>query len=597
MVRENNGTYRLSFSENAKDGTKMGCGSSEYILLFRKPQSNKTKSYADEPVINAKPLCRNDDDDLVPYDDDLPTEPGTGYSCARWQLDAHGFWRDSGNRLMAPDELAGLRIDDIRRMWLKHTRNAVYSFPEHVDLAEQMEKRGILPGEFMALEVANPGAPNVWDDITRMWTLNTEQGRKGWEQHVCLATGSLVLTDTGFKPIEDVVEGELVLTHKGRWRPVTASRSTGIRPVIDIRAQGVAALKLTGDHKLWVRKVRDMPGSMANSKKEAKGVTPDWIPAEDTVGSYVNLKLPPAISQDLSDIECWIIGRWLADGHVGTRGDFHVSIGKDKAIEFEKTAEGYFGPSRDGTALQYRLKGLSSQVINILRRCGRGASGKSLTIELISLPINEAKSVLDGYLSGDGHLNKDRNRICASSVSRGLLLGIAMLAQRVHGAVASVYAGRCAGSSVIEGRTVNTKQDWILSFDLPGESDRIKSFVLEDGAWKKVRSAKPAGEAETWCLRVDEDESFTAEGCIVKNCPLQIQIVDRLIERYSNPGDLVLDPFGGLGTVAYRAVTKGRRGYSIELNEQYWRDSVAYCRGAEQSVNQPTLFDFLEPVA
>ena len=76
-------------------------------------------------------------------------------------------------------------------------------------------------------------------------------------------------------------------------------------------------------------------------------------------------------------------------------------------------------------------------------------------------------------------------------------------------------------------------------------------------------------------------------------CPLQLDIVDRLIDRYSNAGDLVLDPFGGLGTVARNAVLKGRRGYSIELNEQYWRDSVAYCRSAELKVSQPTLFDLL----
>ena len=53
----------------------------------------------------------------------------------------------------------------------------------------------------------------------------------------------------------------------------------------------------------------------------------------------------------------------------------------------------------------------------------------------------------------------------------------------------------------------------------------------------------------------------------------------------------VLDPFGGLGTVAYCAVKMKRRGYSIELNEQYWRDSKAYCKAAEDEVLMPTLFD------
>ena len=77
-------------------------------------------------------------------------------------------------------------------------------------------------------------------------------------------------------------------------------------------------------------------------------------------------------------------------------------------------------------------------------------------------------------------------------------------------------------------------------------------------------------------------------------CPLQLDIVERLIERYSAKGELVLDPFGGLGTVAYSAVLKGRRGYSIELNEKYWKDSKSYCLGAEQQVTMPTLFDMEE---
>jgi hypothetical protein len=51
VVRENNQTYRLGWSEMCKDGTKMGVGSPEYILLLRKPQSDRSRGYADEPVV------------------------------------------------------------------------------------------------------------------------------------------------------------------------------------------------------------------------------------------------------------------------------------------------------------------------------------------------------------------------------------------------------------------------------------------------------------------------------------------------------------------------------------------------------------------
>src|SRR5690606_15624602 len=86
VVRENNQTYRLGYTEMCKDGTKMGVGSPEYVLLFHKPQTDRSRGYADEPVRKTK----------------------DSYSLARWQVDAHAFWRSSGNRLMTADELAAL---------------------------------------------------------------------------------------------------------------------------------------------------------------------------------------------------------------------------------------------------------------------------------------------------------------------------------------------------------------------------------------------------------------------------------------------------------------------------------------------------------
>lgn len=76
-------------------------------------------------------------------------------------------------------------------------------------------------------------------------------------------------------------------------------------------------------------------------------------------------------------------------------------------------------------------------------------------------------------------------------------------------------------------------------------------------------------------------------------CPLQLDIVERLIERYSNKGELVFDPFGGIGTVPYCAVKLGRRGLSTELNYDYWKDSLTYLREIEMEVEAPTLFDLM----
>lgn len=162
VVRENNQTYRLGWSEQCKDGTKMGIGSPEYILLLRKLPTDRSKAYADEPVRKSK--------------DD--------YSRARWQVDAHAFWRSSGNRLLRAEELAELGPDKLAKQYTEQSTREIYDHEAHVRLGEALERRGALPATFMAIA---PGShdPDVWHDVARMRTLNGEQARRAVELHIC----------------------------------------------------------------------------------------------------------------------------------------------------------------------------------------------------------------------------------------------------------------------------------------------------------------------------------------------------------------------------------------------------------------------------
>ncbi|EPL59905.1 DNA/RNA helicase [Stutzerimonas stutzeri B1SMN1] len=162
VVRENNQTYRLGWSEQCKDGTKMGVGSPEYILLLRKPQTDRSKGYADEPV-------RKDKSD---------------YTRARWQVDAHAFWRSSGNRQLTADELATLGPDKLAKAFTEYSLQNVYDYEFHIKIGEELEARGALPSTFMSLA---PGSHDndVWHDVNRMITLNGKQTQKGLQNHVC----------------------------------------------------------------------------------------------------------------------------------------------------------------------------------------------------------------------------------------------------------------------------------------------------------------------------------------------------------------------------------------------------------------------------
>ena len=162
VVRENNQTYRLGWSENSKDGTKMGVGSPEYVLLFRKPQTDRTRGYADDPV------CKSKED----------------YSRARWQVDAHAFWRSSGNRLLSAEEFKALTSGELGKAFRETSRGMIYDYGEHISLGEDFERRGRLPATYMAIA---PGSwhDDVWDDINRMLTLNGEQTHRGLQNHIC----------------------------------------------------------------------------------------------------------------------------------------------------------------------------------------------------------------------------------------------------------------------------------------------------------------------------------------------------------------------------------------------------------------------------
>ncbi len=182
VVRENSQTYRLGWSENAKDSTKMGVGMPEYVLLFYKLPSDLSDGYADEPV----------------------TKDKATYTRAQWQVDAAGLWKSSGNTLPAPEILVHMPMDAIGRVWREHALTHGYDYRQHVELGRELESRGKLPSSFMLFPPVSR-QPHIWSDIARMRTLNTELSRRNQEGHVC--------------PLQlDIIERLVArFTNKGEW--------------------------------------------------------------------------------------------------------------------------------------------------------------------------------------------------------------------------------------------------------------------------------------------------------------------------------------------------------------------------------------------
>jgi hypothetical protein len=82
-------------------------------LLFRKLPTDTSTAYADVPG----------------------KKPKDEYTRAQWQIDAHGFWRSSGDRLMTKNELMKIPVDRLQSVYRKFSRDTIYSYDEHVQIA------------------------------------------------------------------------------------------------------------------------------------------------------------------------------------------------------------------------------------------------------------------------------------------------------------------------------------------------------------------------------------------------------------------------------------------------------------------------------
>lgn len=117
--------------------------------------------------------------------------------------------------------------------------------------------------------------------------------------------------------------------------------------------------------------------------------------------------------------------------------------------------------------------------------------------------------------------------------------------------------------------------DYIVTLRKPGENpERIthtqESFPVD--VWQNYASPvridiRQSDTLQKKSAREDKDERHI--------CPLQLEVIQRCIELWTNPNDIVLDPFAGIGSNPYVAVAMGRHGIGFELKESYYLQAVA----------------------
>lgn len=387
------------------------------------------------------------------------------------------------NRLPQPGTLPHARIRERR-----HRRNPTRETPtpvKYVSIFSGIEAATVAwqplgweplafseidPFPSTVLQHHYPDIPNL-GDITKIdWNPYKGQADLVVGGSPCFPAGTLILTSEHLKPIEEIKVGDMVLTHRNRWRRVTATGSK-IADTIVLRGNGVSSLECTPNHPFYARtRVHRESGYGYEYKQE-------WIPATDMVGrQWLNMNaatepLPvPALPDGVSLTEPFLrlIGTWLSLGQSSSLPAFRFD----------------------------------SQSINRWVMKQFGGKEKHIPSWVYGLSENLRISLLEGYFQ-----RMDSVRYAQPCSGMQLLVGMKILA-----------AGAGYRSSILyeENPSIHSTGTYRIKFNTsPIDPDDFD----DDGYWGRVNE-KTVGRSNVlvYNLEVEDDHSYVAAGIAVHNC-------------------------------------------------------------------------------
>ncbi len=336
----------------------------------------------------------------------------------------------------------------------------------------------------------------------------------------CFSGDTIILTNEGYKPICEVSAGDFVLTHKGRWRRVTEVMVKTTSRIQIIKSSNCLQTITTPEHPYYVRYREPYRNGFRALDERDRG-PPEFLDAAKlTTRHFTGSVLPPVKQADVSDDDLWLMGRYVADGHMresrwtaGKYEEMVISVGREKLQEFKRRVSRKVTLHDGDTAIKATFYG--HDAIAPFVQFGRGAENKCLPGWVLALPATQARIFLDGYLSGDGYICD--KRISAASVSAKLILGIGVLMQRVFEKCPAFRTSQPREEVMIEGRHVETLP--LHSVEIPQSNVRLRNYVEGNYAWGHVRHVTEKQERTVvYNLSVEEDETYTANGVVVHNC-------------------------------------------------------------------------------
>lgn len=357
----------------------------------------------------------------------------------------------------------------------------------------------------------------------------------------CFVKGTLVHTERGFIPIEQVTTSDAVLTHTNEYQRVLAVGSRDNAPLVKVRGMCFKEIICTPNHPFYVRKrYKEWDNPMRRWNR--KFTAPEWVAAENLtrdhyIGYAINTKSEypkwdgiigtrwkkqcNELSERLINPQFWyLMGRYIGDGWKRTSktGNGIVICCSERNEHLLKRACESVGfvPTidRDRTVTKYIIS--SNELCAFVGRYGYKAHGKRVDEETINLPIEQLKAFVGGYIDSDGCFTESEFK--ATSVSEELMYGIQQCITKAYRCPVRMYWCKRPQTTVIEGRTVNQRDSYSIVWHTD-KRKQDKAFCEGNYVWFPVKEVLNLNETATvFNMEVDVDNSYTANGAIVHNC-------------------------------------------------------------------------------
>ena len=332
----------------------------------------------------------------------------------------------------------------------------------------------------------------------------------------CFVAGTKVITENGYKNIEDVKVGDMVLTHKNRYMPVVRTGGEQNKEIYSLRIQGFLNTECTDYHPFYCKKTK---------KSEPKKMKLKDLRVGYYLGSHINQNEDNRFN--LSDEDCWILGRYVADGHIRKdkrkerKNSFQyqciLSIGDNKVDELKrivKTRHYNCYPHSEST---HRVVFSSMELVNFVIKhgFGMGAENKIIPSFILDLPVSKLECFLNGYMSGDGC--EIGNVYQATTASKELAMSLCIAIQKVYRVGCCVYYTERPDTCVIENRIVNQKDTYMIRFRK--NSQKHLWFIEDNIVWYPIKEITKTDKVENvFNIEVEEDHTYTANNIITYNC-------------------------------------------------------------------------------